>query len=261
MGAVRITRGLLPALVLIALAPAAHAHAQTDEIQVYDGGLAAVGQTNLTWHSNFTPIGAKTPAFPGAVIADDSFNGVPEWALGVTSWFEAGLYLPLYSYDKVSGWGIDGFKLRMLFAVPNADSRKFFFGTNVEYSFNATRWDTRRFTSEIRPIIGWHLSPVDVIVNPILDTAYDGFKNLDFAPSTRVAYNVSNIWAVAVEEYADFGPLHDFLPGHQQAHQLYGVVDYSGKSLGIEAGIGVGLTDASDKLTLKLILTRDLKKF
>ena len=65
------------------------------------------------------------PAFPGAVVADKSFNGVPEWALGVTRWFEAGLYLPLYSHDQASGWGLDGFKLRALFAVPNADDRSF----------------------------------------------------------------------------------------------------------------------------------------
>jgi hypothetical protein len=261
MFAVLAKRALLFAIVLTAFAPAARAWAQTDEIQVYDGGLAAVGQTNLTWHSNFTPRGAKKPAFPGAVIADKSFNGVPEWALGVTKWFEAGLYLPLYSRDKASGWGLDGFKLRTLFAVPNADERRFFYGANIEYSYNAKRWDAKRITSEIRPIVGWHVSPVDIIVNPILDTAYDGFKNLDFAPSTRVAYNVSNIWAVAVEEYADFGPIRNFLPGREQAHQLYGVIDYNGRMLGVEAGMGVGITHGSDKLTFKLIVTKDLKKF
>ncbi|PYS48076.1 MAG: hypothetical protein DMG13_26350 [Acidobacteria bacterium] len=83
------------------LAPAAFA--QTDEIQVYDGGLADVGKFNLTIHSNFTPKGIKTPAFPGAITSDHSFNGAAEWALGVTKWFEAGLYLPLYSVDKDLG--------------------------------------------------------------------------------------------------------------------------------------------------------------
>jgi len=73
------------------------AWAQADEIQVYDGGLAAVGVFNLTVHNNFTPKGVETPAFPGAVVADKAWNGVPEWAYGVTRWFEAGLYLPLYS--------------------------------------------------------------------------------------------------------------------------------------------------------------------
>jgi len=135
------------AVVVALLAAAASASAQTDEIQVYDGGLAPVGTVNLTLHSNFTPRGVATPAFPGAVISDKSFNGVPEFALGVTPWFEAGLYLPLYSRDKDAGWGLDGFKLRALFAVPKADDRRFFYGANFEFSFNAKRWDTTRFTS------------------------------------------------------------------------------------------------------------------
>src|SRR4029077_7297305 len=87
------------------------AWAQTDEIQVYDGGLAAPGIFNLTWHNNVTPSGHAQPAFPGAVVAEHSWNGVPEWAYGVTTWFEAGLYMPLYTRDEHQGWGIDGFKL------------------------------------------------------------------------------------------------------------------------------------------------------
>ena len=31
------------------------------------------------------------------VVPNRSLNGVPEWAYGVTPWFEAGLYLPLYT--------------------------------------------------------------------------------------------------------------------------------------------------------------------
>jgi hypothetical protein len=236
------------------------AFAQSDEIQVYDGGLAEVGVFNLTVHNNFTPRGVKTPAFPGAVVSDRSLNGVPEWAYGVTNWFEAGLYLPLYSIDRHRGAVLDGFKLRTLFAVPNADKRAFFYGANFEFSFNAKYWDTTRFTSEIRPIIGWHLNPVDIIINPILDTAYDGVKNLDFAPSIRVAYNVSPTSAVAVEEYADFGPLRQFNSPGDQSHQIYAVLDRSGTFLDVEAGVGVGLTGASDKLTFKLILSRDLNK-
>ena len=244
---------------LLAVLPAV-AFAQTDEIQVYDGGLAPVGTFNLTLHSNFTPKGVTTPAFPGAVVADKSFNGVPEWALGVTRWFEAGLYLPLYSRDKDTGLGLDGFKLRALFAVPDADDRKFFYGANFEFSINARRWDTTRFTSEVRPIIGWHLKPVDIIINPIFDTAYDGLQNLVFVPATRVAYNFPSGWALAVEEYDDFGSIHAFAPRGEQAHQIFAVVDRRWKEWDIEAGIGAGFTGASDRLTLKLILSRDLNK-
>jgi len=233
---------------------------QTDEIQVYDGGLSAPRILNLTLHNNFTPKGLTTPAFPGAVVADKSLNGVPELALGVTDWFEAGLYLPLYSWDQHAAWGLDGFKLRALFAAPNADDRRFVYGVNLEFSCNASRWDTRRVTSEIRLIMGWHLKPVDVILNPIFDTSYDGLENLQFVPAVRVAYRLSPEWAAAVEEYADFGPLHAPLPGPQQAHQLFAVLDHEGETWSVEAGVGFGLTSGSDKLTVKLILARDLNK-
>ena len=234
------------------------AFAQSDEVQVYDGGLAKKGVFNLTLHTNFIAKGVTMPAFPGAVTADRSLNGVPEWALGVTRWFEAELYLPLYSRDKATGWGLDGFKLRALFAVPDADDRKFFYGANFEFSINAKRWDTTRFTSEIRPIIGWHLKPFDIIFNPILDTSYDGLGNLDFAPSFRVAYNATDKLAIAIEDYADYGPLKKFNAYGDQSHQIYGVVDYTGGWMDVEIGAGVGLTKGSDKFTLKLILSKDL---
>jgi hypothetical protein len=237
--------------------------AQTDEIQVYDAAIAEKGKFNLTWHNNFTPAGVTTPAFPGALVADKSLNGVPEWAYGVTDWFEAGLYMPLYSIGKQdmsrgTSAMFNGFKLRLLFVAPHADDGTFFYGVNFEFSDNARHWDSTRFTSEVRPIIGWHLHPIDIIVNPIVDTAYDGLKNLDFAPATRVACNWTKTWATALEEYDDFGPLHQFRRASQQSHQLYAVVDHSAKFLNIEAGVGFGLTDGSDRLTLKLILSRDL---
>lgn len=236
------------------------AMAQADEIQVYDGGLAEPGIFNLTLHSNFTPRGVKTPAFPGAVVADQSFNGVPEWAYGVTDWFEAGLYLPLYTRDKSTGWGLDGVKLRTLFAVPHADDRRFVYGANFEFSYNAKRWDVKRFTSEVRPILGWHLKPWDIIVNPIVDTSYDGLRNLELVPAIRVAYNLESGWAVAAETYSDYGPVSDFSPRREQAHQLYAVVDRTFGSVDVEAGIGVGVTATADRMTLKLILAHDFNR-
>lgn len=247
------------ACLALSLALPALAAAQGDEIQVYDGGLAAVGTFNLTVHNNYTPNGIKEPSFPGAVVAHQSWNGVPEWALGVTEWFEAGLYLPLYSRDKDKGFGLDGVKLRALFAVPHGDDRHFVYGANFEFSYNAKRWDPKRITSEVRPIVGWHFTKWDLIFNPIVDTSYDGFKNLEFVPSVRLAWNKSEKLAFAVEEYADLGRISDLAPCSEQAHQVFAVIDYAGKTWDIEAGIGFGLTDASDKVTLKLIVARDLR--
>jgi hypothetical protein len=235
------------------------ARAQTDEIQVYTAAIASVGTFNLTWHNNYVANGLVGQPFPGGVAADRSFNGVTEWAYGVAPWFEAGLYMPLYSRDPRLGWGFNGFKLRTLFVVPNADERTFVYGVNFEFSDNSPRWDDRRFTQETRPIVGWHLKPVDIIINPILDTKYqDGLKGLDFVPAARVAYNATPLWAVAVEEYDDYGTLGDLQSGQNQVHQLFAVVDHTVGTLDIEAGAGVGLTRTTDKLTFKLILSRDL---
>ncbi len=244
-------------LCLAVVCLSASARAQTDEIQVYDASLAPVRTFNLTWHNNYTPRGSTVPAFPGAVVADRSLNGTTEWAYGVTRWFEAGLYLPVYSWDRRLGATYDGFKLRTLFAVPDAARRRFVYGVNFEFSVNEPAWDDHRYSSEVRPIVGWHLAPWDVIVNPILDTEYDGLPNLDFAPATRVAYNVSDAWAVSAEEYADYGPVRRFADPAGQSHMLFGVVNHTTRFVEIETGVGLGLTRASDDVTIKLLLSRD----
>ena len=247
--------------VALLAALSATARAQADEIQVYDAGIAARGVFNLTWHNNYIAKGVPGQAFPGAVAANHSFNGVPEWAYGVTRWFEAGLYMPLYSRDQTTGWGFNGFKLRTLFVVPNADDRTFVYGLNFETSYNAKRWDTQRITEEMRPILGWHLNPVDILINPILDTQFQGgIKGLEFVPAMRLAYNLPGTWAIAAEEYAGLGTLGNLQAANNQVHQLFAVVDHTSGSLDMEAGIGFGLTSGSDKLTFKLILSRDLNR-
>lgn len=248
----------LTAIALLAGA-AATAYAQTDEIQVYDAEIAEPGVFNLTWHNNFTPIGIKTPVFAGALVNNQNLNGVPEWAYGVRDWFEVGLYLPLYSVSAARGPSINGGKIRFLFVAPHAADRKFFYGMNFEFSYNARHWDPRAYTSEFRPIVGWHLKPWDIIINPILDNSwYGGPKRLDFAPASRVAYNFNPKWAVAVEEYSDYGQLREILPAHYQFQQVWGVFDHAAKYVHIEAGVGFGVTAASDRMTLKLMLSKDL---
>jgi hypothetical protein len=60
-----------------------------------------------------------------------------------------------------------------------------------------------------------------------------------------------------VEEYSQLGRLSHLTGGKNAAHQIYWVVDHATKLVNIELGVGFGLTDASDKLNLKLILSHD----
>ncbi len=237
--------------------------AQTDEIQVYDGEIAPPGIFNLMVHNNFTLKGRTAPDYPDAIIANHSYQVTAEWAYGVTPWFEQGLYMPVTSpHSENDGATINGFKIRELFARPNAHDHTFFYAANFEFSVNHHYWESRTITSEIRPIVGLHLHPWDLIYNPIVDTDYTGgLGNLQYNPCGRVAYNFNDRWALAAEEYDSFGPLHGFLPLSKQFHEVWATTNYSGSKflgLSVETGVGYGLTAASDKWTLKLMLSRNL---
>jgi hypothetical protein len=70
---------------------------------------------------------------------------------------------------------------------------------------------------------------------------------------------VDDKWAVAYEEYDGFGTFNRIAPLNDQFHEAWAVMDYtSHKFIDIEAGVGVGMTAGSDKVTLKLMLSRDL---
>jgi hypothetical protein len=248
-------------LLLVLLAAPGVALAQTDEIQVYDAEIADKGVFNVEVHTNFTPVGRKFADYPGGIIPNQSVNGAVEWAFGVTDWLEQGLYMPVWSpYSQDRGGSLNGFKIRELFVRPHAKDHLFFYGVNFEFSVNYHYWEPRRLTSEVRPIVGLHLpNKVDFIFNPIVDTQYrGGFGALEFVPATRVAYNLNDKWAVAVEEYSDIGPLRDFLPIHEQFQEVWAVVDHNSKILNIETGVGVGVTGGADKWTFKFMFSRDL---
>src|SRR6202790_498186 len=120
-----------------------------DEIQVYNAGIAAPGQFTIQQHLNYIPLGVKDPPFPGGLISHNSINGTPEFAYGVTDWWEVGLYLPFAIKDQQ--FLSDAFKLRTLFVSPKADQRNFFYGANFEFSNTTPNFAQTRFAFEIRP--------------------------------------------------------------------------------------------------------------
>ena len=249
------TRATLLAMCVGLWPIAAHA---VDEIQVYNGEIAQPGKFTLQQHLNYAINGRKEPEFPGGLVPHHALNGTPELAYGVTNWYEVGLYAP-FAINSDSQFLSNGFKVRHLFVVPNADQRNFFYGVNFEFSVNYHYWEDRHITSEVRPIVGFHLKPIDIIFNPIMDTNWTGgFGNLEFVPSTRLAYNINDKYAVAGEWYSDFGTFHQFAPAADQFHELWAVLDHTGKYLNIETGIGFGVTPGADKVTFKLMLSRDL---
>jgi hypothetical protein len=245
-------------ILLLPLLPLA-AWAQTDEIQVYDAGIAEVGSFELTVHGNYTPDGLQRPAFPGGVVPDHSVNGAFEWAYGLADFWELGLYAPVYTMTNGGTVEVDGAKLRTLFVSPHARERAFFYGINFEYSLNLPHWEVTRTALEVRPIIGWHHGRWDFILNPIIDSNFMGLGRAHFAPAERIAYNVSERWAFGVEEYGDLGPLRSVEPWAEQSQSLFLVVDYTASTANsLELGAGKGLTPQTDSVVLKVIWNHNL---
>jgi hypothetical protein len=244
----------LPAAVCAALVAQTHAAHAVDEIQLYNAEIAEVGQFTVQQHLNYAFVGRKEPDFPGGFAPNHALNGTPEFAWGITRWFELGLYIP---------WAVDGdgrflsnaFKLRTLFVTPDADKKNFFYGINFEYDYTTPPFSQTRFAMEIRPIIGWRNPQWEFIVNPIVDLGFGSRGDIDFVPAARLARKITDDLQLGVEYYTDLGRPGSFLPFEQQAHQLFAVADFKVGVVDVDFGIGYGLTEGSDRWIAKTILT------
>jgi len=253
IGLVSRRRISIAALVTVGLAsiPASRAQA-TDEIQVYNAGIAAPGQFTIQQHLNYIASGLKTPDFPGGLVSNHSLNGTPEFAYGVTDWWEVGLYFPFAVQDRQ--FLSDAFKLRTLFVSPNADRRNLFYGVNFEFSNTTPKFSESRFGLEIRPIIGIRNAEYEFIVNPIVDISFGQFGEADFAPAARLARKLMPEFYVGLEYYSDLGKIGDFAKLSDQQHTLFAVTDFKAGVFDVNLGVGYGLTPRSDRLVVKTII-------
>jgi hypothetical protein len=224
-----------------------------DEIQVYNAGIAEVGQWTYEQHLNFAAVGQTMPEFRGGFTSNHSLQGTPEFAYGITDWWEGGFYLPF----AVTGSGeflSDGAKIRSLFVTPNADKRNFFYGVNFELGYEMPQFAPTPWALEIRPIIGVRNKDWELIVNPIVDVSFGPSGEADFAPAARLARNLGEDRFIGLEYYSDFGKISNFLPLQQQSQQLYAVTDFKVKTVDVELGVGYGFTTGSDRLMFKAII-------
>jgi hypothetical protein len=223
-----------------------------DEIQVYNAEINEIGQWSYEQHLNFAAIGQKQPEFPGGFTSNHSLQGTPEFAYGITNWWEAGFYLP-FAIDG-SGLLSNGAKIRSLFVVPDAGKRNFFYGVNFELGYDMPQFAPTPWNLEIRPIIGVRNKEWEFIVNPIVDVGFGPGGEADFAPAARLARNLGEDRFIGLEYYADYGKIGNILPLQQQNQQLYAVTDFKVKDVDVELGTGYGFTPGSDRLIFKAIL-------
>src|SRR5580693_7169952 len=241
------------ALLTAASPPALAADQVHDEIQVYNAEIAEVGQWTYQQHLNFAAVGQTQPEVPGGFSSNRSLQGTPEFAYGITDWWEGGFYIP-FAVDSSGQLLSDGAKIRSLFVVPDAAKRSFFYGINFELGYEMPRFASSPWGLEIRPIVGVRNAQWEFIVNPIVDLSFGAGGEADFAPALRLARNLGNDWYVGLEYYGDYGKIGDFLPLQQQSQQLFAVTDFKAGVVDVELGVGYGFTPGSDRLVAKAII-------
>ena len=248
---------LLACVIGIAIAARVQA-AQQDEIQVYADDINKPSEFGLELHLNTTPSGRTTPDYPGEITNNHGFRFTPEFSYGVRSDLELGLYLPML-FDERAEYRYVGIKYRVKWLPlrPEEDGEGWFLGANSELSRVGYKYSESSWGTELRPIIGYKGKGWLFALNPILDwDLANGLQSGEptFVPSLKLSHDVIGGVSAGVEYYSDVGKIAHIEPWQKQDNRIYGTIDVDMKPLQFNFGIGYGLTEASDRWTIKAII-------
>jgi hypothetical protein len=226
-----------------------------EEIQVYLDDLTKPGHFGADLHNSFVVRGDRTPEYPGALPTHQMYRFTPEIYYGVSDTFEIGLYL-LTTKAPGTGPNYDGQKLRFKYIAPHDEESGSFWGLNLEIGKTHRRVSEVPWNAQLKGIYGFRSGPWTVGFNSDLDWSLSGSPNSPVALGfdTKVAYSTGHGYQVGFESYNELGPLRQLGRLNTLSQTLYAVVDTQIGKVDLNAGIGRGLTTASDRWVFKFIL-------
>ena len=251
-----LTLGLLPVLLLTS-APCARAQGNF-EIQVYGSETVAPGSTMVELHSNVAAQGT-TRTENRVRPTQGAFHETLEVTQGWTSWLETGFYL-FTSVQPDEGWEWVGNHVRPRVRAPESWALPVGLSLSLEVGYQRREFSADTWTLELRPIIDKKLGDWYASFNPVLERSLKGEgvndrRGFELAPNAKVAYDVASKVSAGLEYYGALGPVSGFDPPRRQEHLVFAVVDADlGPRWEFNAGVGVGLTPATDGLVFKMIL-------
>ena len=233
----------------------ATASAAPEEIQVYLDDMTRPGYFGTDVHNNYVVSGSSTPDFPGAQPPNHVYRLTPEFYYGVTDTLELGLYV-LTSVNAENTTHLDGEKLRAKYIAPHDEAQGAFWGANLEIGKTNPRVSEDAWNAELKGIYGLRSGRWIFAVNPNFDWNLSGPVNnpVSLDIDTKLAYKTDAGYQVGFESYNELGPLRDLGHLNQLSQTLYGVIDTQLGKFDLNAGIGRGLTTASDRWVIKFIV-------
>jgi hypothetical protein len=244
------------AVIAAGLAAGGPAVAAPDEIEVYQDEQRAPGRFGLELHNNYVALGDPRPAYPGAQASDGAYRLTPELAFGLAPGWEAGVLAPA-TVDRTGKAAVGGLKARVRY-LDAPETRRWYWGANLEAGRSARRFEDEPWTGELRLIYGTEAGRWRFAVNPILEWSFGaGAAELELA--SKAAYRLGERFAIGLESYNALGRLRrpGGFGGREQ--MLYAALDAELGGAALNLGVGRGLTGASDHWVLKAVLDLDLR--
>ena len=226
------------------------------EIQVYPYETVAPRHTMIELHSNLTVQGSKQIE-DGLRPTEHAWHETIEITHGFTPWFETGFYI-FTSVEPGYGWNWVGDHIRPRFRVPEAWKWPVGVSLSQEIGYQRRVYSADTWTWEIRPIIDkkqgrWYWS-----FNPTFDRAIHGEnskRGFEFSPNFKLGYDITPKITGGFEYYGALGPVTGFDPLREQQQQLFPTIDLNlSPNWEFNLGVGVGMTQGTDHLLVKLIL-------
>lgn len=228
------------------------------EIQVYDANVDEPKTAGIELHVN-SVVSGRRDAVPPELPAHHQTHFTFEPSLGISDWWELGGYLQTTLRGDGS-FDYAGVKLRSKFVLPRPWLGGLRFGVNLEVSRLPQTYDPARWGGELRPIATVTVAGERLFlgVNPILDFGLSGPEARQapaFEPAATALYVFRGVASVGLEYYANLGPFGRWLPGGEQEHYLFQVLNIlKWQRWEFNGGVGEGLTHGSNPFVVKAIL-------
>ncbi len=228
------------------------------EIQVYGSETVPAGDTMVELHSNFTAEGNKAPA-DGTLPTYHQEHETVEITQGWTEWFETGWYI-FTSGAAGQGYRWVGDHIRPRVRVPSSWEWPVGVSISTEIGYQRPDFSRDTWTWEIRPIVDKQLGPWYLGFNPALERSWHGpsvASGVEFSPAVKVSYQATKKVQVGFEYYGTTGPVTGFDPFREQQEQFFPAIDLDlSPDWEFNFGVGVGVTQSTDHLIVKMILGR-----
>lgn len=247
-------------LVLFLIACSALVYAQGNyEIQIYGSDTVLPGRTMVELHSNFTLQGSRFTT-DGTYPTNHQEHETVEITQGWTNWFETGFYIFTSIGPGKQGYQWVGDHIRPRVRVPESWKWPVGASLSTEIGYQRAIFSRDTWTWEIRPIIDKQIGPWYVSFNPALERSWHGpsvSHGMEFAPGIKLSYQFTKRVAGGFEYYGSTGSLIAFDPIYEQQHQFFPALDFDfGPDWELNFGVGVGVTQSTDHLIIKMILGR-----